>query len=178
MTLYNVVTAKNAGRTADAILTEMKNHRESIDDVFREANKSFYTNNPGMGMPVVEIDGVNYIGMLQIPALGLELPVAAECSSRNLKLSPCRYEGSAYEKNLIIAGHNYRSHFAKLKMLGQGDRLVFVDADGNGLVYEIVAVEDINGKNVEQMKSGQWDLTLFTCTTSGKSRFTVRAELI
>jgi len=31
---------------------------------------------------------------------------------------------------------------------------------------------------VEEMTAGEWDLTLFTCTLGGRSRVTVRCELV
>ena len=55
-----------------------------------------YLRNPEMEMPVEEIEGNGYIGLLEIPALGLSLPVMSEWSYPNLKLAPCRYSGSAY----------------------------------------------------------------------------------
>ena len=39
-----------------------------------------YLLNPGMAMPVVVVDGVAYIGILEIPALELTLPVTGEWS--------------------------------------------------------------------------------------------------
>jgi len=60
-----------------------------------------------------EIDGNNYIGVIDIPCLGLSLPIISDWSYPNLKIAPCRYKGSAYQDNLIIAGHNYQSHFKR-----------------------------------------------------------------
>ena len=70
-----------------------------------------YLRNPEMEMPVEEIEGNGYIGLLEIPVLGLSLPVMSEWSYPNLKLAPCRYSGSAYTGNFTIAGHNYSTHF-------------------------------------------------------------------
>ena len=60
-----------------------------------------------MEMPTVEINGQECIGTLEIPSLGLKFPVISEWSDEKLKKAPCRYSGSAYLNNLIIAGHNY-----------------------------------------------------------------------
>ena len=35
-----------------------------------------------------------------------------------------------------------------------------------------------NGENIEGIESGNWDLTLFTCTVGGQSRVTIRFELL
>jgi sortase A len=46
--------------------------------------------------------------------------------------------------------------------------------DGNVFVYEAAVVETLGPTDVEEMHSGDWDLTLFTCTVGGRSRVTVR----
>ena len=76
----------------------------------------------------------------------------------------------------MIAAHNYSSHFGRLKNLSQGDEVTFTDVDGNVFSYVVAALETLSPYAVEEMTSGGWDLTLFTCTIGGKSRVTVRCE--
>lgn len=133
-----------------------------------------YVLDPDMDMPVKEIDGYNYIGMLNIPVLNLNLPVIESWSSSLLKLAPCRYVGSAYKSGFIIAAHNYDAHFAKLKELNAGDKIVFSDIEGNRFVYEVVTLENLKATDIEEMSAGDWDLTLFTCTPGGQYRVSVR----
>ena len=133
-----------------------------------------YILNPHMEMPVQTIDGVDYIGKLEIPAYGLELPVIADWSYPMLKIAPCRYFGSVYTNNMIIAAHNFVSHFGNLKYLTQGDVVYFTDMDGNRFSYEVAGCETLQPMAEREMKSGSWDLTLFTCTIGGASRVTVR----
>lgn len=132
---------------------------------------------PDMEMPVETIEGRDYIGVLEIPALELELPVISQWSYPDLKNAPCRYSGSAYLNNLIICGHNYTSHFGNLKNLCEGDIATFTDMNGNVFTYRMVERETLQPTSIDAMESGDWDLTLFTCTVGGKSRVTVRFEL-
>ncbi len=136
-----------------------------------------YVLSPNMEMPVETINGIDFIGVLRIPALELELPIISEWNYPNLKTAPCRYSGSAYLNNLIICGHNYTSHFGTLKNLWEGDIATFTDMDGNVFIYKMVERETLNPTDIEGMKSGNWDLTLFTCTVGGQSRVTIRFEL-
>lgn len=136
-----------------------------------------YVLSPNMEMPVETINGIDFIGVLRIPALELELPVISEWNYPNLKTAPCRYSGSAYLNNLIICGHNYTSHFGTLKNLWEGDIATFTDMDGNVFTYKMVERETLNPTDIEGMESGNWDLTLFTCTVGGQSRATIRFEL-
>ena len=86
---------------------------------------------PQMKMPEETVDGIAYIGVLEIPDLGLNLPVASNWSYPLLRQTPCRYTGSAYTNDLVIAAHNYDKHFGGLKNLQIGDSVTFTDMDGD-----------------------------------------------
>ena len=176
LTVYNIWDEKRAGQEASEVLEKLT---EEIDEPTEEAEaEMLYRMHPDMEMPAIQIDGKRYLGILEIPALDLRLPIMESWSYPNLKISPCRYEGSVYSEDLIIAGHDYRSHFGLLKKLQQGDQMAFTDVDGNQFVYEVAGKEVLAGTDVEEMKSGDWDMTLFTCTYSGRTRMTIRCELI
>ena len=128
-------------------------------------------------MPVIEIDGYDYIGVLQIPSLDLTLPVISDWSYPALQIAPCRYEGSAYDGGLVIAGHNFDSHFGNLSRLEPGDEIRFIDLSGHTFTYAVAETEVLDATAIDQMVNGGWDLTLFTCTLSGETRFTVRCTL-
>ncbi len=167
---YNLWEAVRAGEQASE-------HAACLQSAIPEAQPEQvpdYILNPDMEMPVETIDGVDYIGTLEIPSLSRTLPVISEWSYPLLKLAPCRYEGSAYKDNLIIAAHNYATHFGDLKELHAGDEVTFTDVDGNVFRYEVSDLETLDPYAVEEMSEGEWDLTLFTCTIGGQSRVTVR----
>ncbi|SBV91656.1 Sortase family protein [uncultured Eubacteriales bacterium] len=128
-------------------------------------------------LAAVASGGHSYLGVLDIPALGLTFPIMSEWSYPNLKLSPCRYRGSAAGGDLIIAGHNYESHFGRLKNLELGDLITYTDVDGSLYSYEVSDVVILDGSAVAEMSAGDWDLTLFTCTVGGRQRVTVRCDL-
>ena len=134
--------------------------------------------NPGMEMPVRSIDGLDYIGILTIPSLNLELPVVSAWSYSALQAAPCRFSGSAYTDDLVIAGHNYTSHFADLHSLQQGEILSFTDVDGNVFVYRVAETEILGENAVAEMVGSGYALTLFSCTVGGQYRVTVRCERI
>lgn len=146
-----------------------------------EAPKPEYIPNfvldPEMDMPVCTVESQEYIGILSIPSLKLELPIISQWSYPKLKISPCLYTGSAYLNNMVIAGHNYSSHFGKLGDLTQGDTVTFTDVDGNLFAYKVSDLEILSADQVTEMVTGDWDLTLFTCTTDGKARITIRCDI-
>lgn len=135
-----------------------------------------YLLDPNMDMPVQTINGQDYIGVLNFPTLSLQLPVISQWSYPRLNLAPCRYAGSAYTGGLIVAGHNYTAHFGRLNRLHTGDPVTFTDVDGNLFRYEVAELTILAPTAIEEMTSGGWDLTLFTCTLGGQSRLTIRCQ--
>jgi len=129
-------------------------------------------------MPVVDIKGHGYIGFVGIPTLQKELPVMAGWTYPKLKISPCRYTGSVYTDDMVIMAHNYSHHFGTLQNLRTGDVITFTDMNGVTVRYEVVALDILQPTAVEEMTSGEFDLTLFTCTYGGKTRVTVRCDRI
>ena len=176
---YNLWEDQRAAQAARQALTAME--AQTAEEGERapeqpEPSVPEYVLHPDMEMPTVEINGVEYIGTLTIPALGLELPIVSAWSDALLDLAPCRYTGSAYLGDLIIAGHNYRGHFGSLYRLAPGDEVQFTDAAGNVFSYAVSEIQELPGTALEEMEAGDWDLTLFTCTLSRTSRVTIRCQ--
>ena len=113
------------------------------------------------------------IGVLTIPALGLELPVQTEWSKANLKVSPCRQCGSAAGGDLVIAAHNYKSHFGRLSSLSEGDEVRFTSQDGAEAVYTVERTAQVSPEEPEALREGGCPLVLYTCTPGGKARVVV-----
>ena len=124
-------------------------------------------------LPVVELDGYEYVGYVSIPAIGIDLPVMSEWSYPKLKISPCRQFGSSRTDDLVIAAHNYESHFGKLTSLTAGDSVTFTDMDGIVNEYVVNKVEVLDPHSVEEVEHSGYALVLYTCTYGGKTRVTV-----
>ena len=177
--VYNKREAESAAQTAEQALQEISDVPHVLEQPQESEIHSIipdYISDPTMEMPTVEVDGNFYIGILEIHALELSLPVISEWNDTRLKQAPCRYKGSVYLDNLIIAGHNYKKHFGGLKNLQIGDTITFTDMDEHCFSYTVTALEELDGTAIEAMESGDWDLTLFICTIGGKKRVTVRCK--
>ena len=90
--VFNTVRSAQAGnesRHAVEVLTEV---------IGKEASKSHNlpTDDPDREMPAIEVEGERYLGILDIPALGLTLPVGESLDDDALQSTPCRYSGSIY----------------------------------------------------------------------------------
>ena len=175
---YNLWEERRAGEAARQALEALEARTGTEEESTGKPEPSVpeYVLHPEMEMPTVETGGVEYIGILAIPALELELPVVSTWSDALLDLAPCRYTGSAYLDDLIIAGHNYRGHFGALHRLAPGDAVQFTDTAGNLFSYTVSEIQELPGTALEEMEAGDWDLTLFTCTLSRTSRVTIRCQ--
>jgi len=177
--IYNEQEAELAAQTAEQALQEIADTTHVLEQPQESEIQPIipdYISDPTMEMPTVEVDGNFYIGVLEIPALELSLPIISEWNNTRLKQAPCRYQGSVYLDNLIIAGHNYKKHFGGLKNLQIGNTITFTDMNEHCFSYTVTALEELDGTAIESMESGDWDLTMFTCTIGGKKRVTVRCE--
>lgn len=171
--IFNYMQDMRAGRDAAVTYTKIQEKIPENEDPMSQIDPKYL----GTGeMPYVTIDGLNYIGTVEIPSLDLKLPVQSEWSDELSKISPCRYKGSVYDGNLIIAGHNYKTHFRGIKLLGEGAEVKFTDVDGHTFSYVVKNIETMEMHEVQRMEEGEWDLTLFTCTFGGKYRIALRCD--
>ena len=142
---------------------------DSMEDVF---NPEAY---PEMEMPVIMVRGRYYIGYISFPSLGINLPVQKNWSEEAFDISPCRYAGSLFTDDMVIAGHNFYSQLYQLKNCKAGQEVVFTDVEGKEYYFEVTSMEILAPTETEYMitKDG-WDLTVFTCTYGAGSRRTIR----
>lgn len=167
LVFYNKWDSDRAGRASSEVIQE-------LEAAISEGNASFSYYE---GMPAVEIGGNMYIGIIEIPSLDIKLPVMAEWNYDNLKISPCRYSGSYYTDDMVVCAHNYASHFGPVKGIDIGADIYFTAVGGRVYHYRAGNIEKVKPADVEAMtddRTDSWDMTLFTCNQSGKTRCAVR----
>lgn len=171
LVVYNKWDDKNAQKASQDMLQE-------IQQQIAEESASENDEQHPQQMPVGEIKGYEYIGILTIPALEVELPVLTDWSYAKLKVAPCLYYGNCYEPDFVIAAHNYQSHFGRLSKLQAGDIVTFTDVSGNIYGYEVILIETLAENATKEMITSGFDLSLYTCTPGGGSRVTVRCNAV
>ena len=177
--LYNGREEKNAQNPSQNILQDV---RESIQDPPQAEMAPEETQQQAIETPqemlTAQVDGYDCIGVLSVPVLELELPVLTDWNYEKLKTAPCHYFGSCYEKNFVIAAHNFQSHFGRLSELQSGDLILFTGISGTVHGYEVVLLETLPANATEEMITSGFDLSLYTCTPGGASRVTVRCNAV
>lgn len=181
--VYNFIQASRAGEEAQDVLGDVKQVMASTvrptappapqpEDAAESAAEP-ETSEPPSEMPTVTVGYNDYIGYLHIPSQELELPVMSDWSYDKLNVAPCRQFGSYYTDDLVIAAHNFYSHFGKLKNLNPGDTVTFTDVTGTDHHYTVASVQTLPPDAVDAVQYSGHALTLYTCTPGGATRVTV-----
>ena len=179
---YNIWDGIRADRASQHIIEEMNIGQDLVEALDREPDDD-------PEMPVIEVEGYYYIGILEIPSLQLTLPVMDRWDYTRLKISPCVYSGSYKTDDLVICAHNYARHFSPVKWIDMGADVYLITVDCRVYHYQVINRETLQPGSVENMIentnnttdgtiTNEWDLTLFTCNTGGQTRCAVRCARI
>lgn len=127
-------------------------------------------------LPIVNVDGNDYIGYLSFPGYEIELPVMADWSMEKLQIAPCLQSGSPLTDDAVIAAHNFKKHFLVLHNIQVREKVIFTDMNGNTIEYTVAEVKIIDPTSVYEVIHSDYDLILYTCTSGGQARVTVRCN--
>ena len=136
-------------------------------------------------------DEYSTVALIKIPSIKVEYPViySENTSSKTvedlLKISVVKYWGPDANEpgNFCIVGHNYhnKKFFSKAAELKKGDKIYITDKNNKTLeykVYDNYVVNPDNLKCTSQLTNGETDITLITCTMSGKQRTIIKARAV
>ena len=161
--LHNRSEDRRAGQEAESLLEDVRSSMAANADPEPQEE------------PAEEII-YDYAGVIVIPDLSLELPVIDQWSYARLKVAPCRQSGAAADGDLVIAAHNYKSHFGYLDRLEPGASVIFTDMEGTVYRYAVEEIRQLEPEDVEDVSSvfsSEYPLVLYTCTPGGKARVAV-----
>ena len=161
--LHNRSEDRRAGQEAESLLEDVRSSMAANADPDPQEE------------PAEEIT-YDYAGVIAIPDLSLELPVIDQWSYARLKVAPCRQSGAAADGDLVIAAHNYKSHFGYLDRLEPGASVIFTDMEGTVYRYAVEEIRQLapeDAEDVSSVFSSEYPLVLYTCTPGGKARVAV-----
>ncbi|MBR3690639.1 MAG: sortase [Eggerthellaceae bacterium] len=164
-----------AGENARILLADLQ--RETAAKGANVAQATVREQTEGL-MPQIVVDGYPVAGALSIESIGMSLPILGDWSYDLLQVAPCRYSGTAEGGDLILLGHSYREHFRPLYDVRVGDLVEFCDASGSTYLYKVAQTEVLKRTQLEELTRSGHDLTLFTCTYTGESRFVVKCDFV
>ena len=112
-------------------------------------------------MPVMQLEGADYVALLEIPSYGLRLPVAAQWDKTAVMTTPCRFYGSAYDGSLVIGGYDRSGYFDFFDRVYNDEVVKITDLTGCTYTYTVSRVERSETADGAVLLEGEWDLTLF-----------------
>ena len=131
------------------------------------------------------------VAVIEIPKIDITYPIIysnnqdSETMEDLLKISVVKYWGPEANQpgNFCVVGHNYHNKrfFSRAATLNNGDSIYLTDTNNKTLEYKVYAnyvVEPTDLKCTSQLTNGQTDITLITCTMSGKQRTIIKARAV
>lgn len=129
-------------------------------------------------LPEVTYMGYTLLGSIRVDSVGIELPILDQWSEEMLKVAPCRYAGSISGGNMIIMGHNYKSHFHPLHKVQVGAQVEIENTIGTVFRYRVAKIESLHRTEGQKLPTQEYPLTIFTCSPGGLERTVLRCEII
>lgn len=116
-------------------------------------------------MPMLEINGDNFIGIIEIPLYDTCLPVCGVWSKSDINKYPCRFTGSTYDGSLVIGGSDNKGQFDFMKLISIGDAVYITDTSGNRFGYTVADIVITDDVSAENLCSAEHELTFYARNT-------------
>lgn len=110
-------------------------------------------------MPVFSLDGVDFVGILEMPRYDSALPVCATWGSRYAY--PCRLDGSIYGRTLQIGGTSRKGQYDFFREISVGDAVYFTDMEGNRYSFTVSDLRYEKRADPSALQRNDVPLTLF-----------------
>lgn len=150
---------------------------ETINSCLPERYSISIEDYAGNEMPALEIDGNDYVCLIEITSFGIELPVARNWKSNDLTKSPCRFWGSIYNNDLIIGGKNQIGQFEFCEKLDIGEKISITDMRGAQFTFVVQKIERSSDVSFDSLSEGEYSLSLFTKDRYDENYIIVRCGL-
>lgn len=110
-------------------------------------------------MPVLSVDGTDFVGIVEIPRYESALPVCADWGDSSRY--PCLFSGSVYDGTMQIGATTQKGQFDFYRELSVGDAVNLINVEGNRYTFTItdLCYEDHADQTALNQKEAQ--LTLF-----------------
>ena len=167
--LQQQLRANAAVRAAEKTVAAM----EAIMPERTEGVPDSYTN---LAMPVLEVDGEDYIGIVEIPAFGVTLPVGSEWDPSAVRSRPCRFWGSVNDASLVIGGADQKGQFDFCDRIDLGAFVTVTDMTGVEFRFTVTRVDRNKHAQADWLCKDQYDLTLFARSATSLEYIAVRCD--
>lgn len=127
-------------------------------------------------MPVVEIAGIDYVGLLDVPALGFSTAIADHWNSKVLPSAVGRLWGSVYEGSLVVGGPDAPGQFDFFDAVELGMEIAMTDMTGTQFSYAVSRIDRAKSADAQWLADGDFALTLFCRDTYAMEYIAIRCN--
>lgn len=132
---------------------------------------------------VVQYEGYNVVGRIEIPAIDLKYPILERTTPDSIELAVAilyTANGLNQPGNTLIVGHNYRSgaFFGNNDKLQLNDKVYITDTSGTRIKYNIYNIYETSAEDgdfIMRDTNGRREISLSTCTNNSKARLIIWA---
>ncbi len=110
-------------------------------------------------MSTLSMDGIDFVGLLEIPCYGSVLPVCADWGTPSKY--PCQFYGSIYDRTMQIGGTSQKGQYDFYREISVGDAIYFTDMEGNRYAYSVTDVRYEKSADQAALQRKDASLTLF-----------------
>ena len=146
---------------------DMPKTAELLYSLMPQIHDGFIDDRSDMSMPIAELDGTDYVGLIEAPLYDSLCPVSA---GKGFKHQPAIIKGSVYSQDVIVGATDYQMGFARL--ISMGDELLFTDMTGAKFTYTVDSISVSSNFNAEEISGEDFDLILFI-KSSYKSEYVI-----
>ena len=108
-----------------------------LETMLPERSAGFPYGYSSIEMPVLEIEGKDIVGIIEMPKFNLKLPINNGYSYFKMKSMPSRISGSVYDNSFVISGVDKKGQFECVNQIEIGDEITVTDMTGSQFSYEI-----------------------------------------
>lgn len=108
-------------------------------------------------MPMLSVDGKEFVGILEWPRFASALPVCANWA----ETFPSRFSGSVYDRSMQIGATSQAGQYDFFREISVGDALFFTDMEGNRYSYTVTDLHYESQINGDTLGREEAALTLF-----------------
>lgn len=162
---------------------EKNNEISELPDISTEVSSSSSTGSHSQQAARPQYKGFGVLGTMEIPKINFRYPILEKMTKSSIEASVAFLWGAGVNQpgNTVIVGHNYRngSFFSNNKKLNNGDKIYITDNDKKKMTYTIYnkfETTDTDTSFYQRDTSGKAEITLSTCTDSGKQRLIILAR--
>lgn len=110
-------------------------------------------------MAVLPVDGMDFVGILEMPKYDSVLPVGAAWG--NSSKFPCRFGGSVYDHTMQIGATTQAGQYDFYREISVGDSVFFTDMEGNRYTYQVTDIRYEKHMDGSVLQRENTPLTLF-----------------